>query len=44
MDKKRWEGGSRIMFRVNKNEKAFSPIGCGINEKYYRFLTEFDAS
>ena len=25
----RWVGGSRIMFRVNKDEKAFSPIGCG---------------
>ena len=33
----RWEGVSRNMFRVNKNEKTFSPIGCG---KKIRKLTE----
>ena len=25
----RWDGRSRIMFGVNKNEEAFSPRGCG---------------
>jgi hypothetical protein len=29
----------RLKIMINKTEKAFSPIICGINGKYYRFMT-----
>ena len=40
VDKMKWESGSRMVFRVNKNEKAFCPIGCNDLTEIIKWLQE----